>query len=217
MYDQVASAITSEVAKTIAASIIIPAFSYGLVKAFHALRMIGAIYKTIMPNGGSGLVDRVRKIEEQVTIIRESQRWRDTVNSSETAMFECDASGHCIHCNIALTEMFGMTLDQMRGYGWLDAMIDSTERDRARVAWETARETNMPYRDTYKVHNRTTGERFFAHAHAYNITDKDGKILSIIGMVDKQKTIRNDNGQMTAASLALPEDPTPLKLHGRVQ
>lgn len=209
MLDVIANALSNEVGKTIATTVIFPLISYGIVKLFNGVRMIGAIYKTIMPNGGSGLVDRVKNMEEQVTIIRGRERWNDTTNET-SAVFECDATGQCVHVTKSLAMMFGMTPDEMRGYGWLDAMIDSTERDRARVAWEKSRENRMPYRDTYRVHNRETGERFFAQACAHIITDKTGKVLAIVGGVEKLKTIRQDNGTPDR-DLSLPSDATPLK------
>lgn len=213
MLAKVIEILTTEAAKTILTAVGIPAISYIFAKAYKAVTQLSAIHRTIMPNGGKGLVDRVQKIEEQVTVIRESQRWRDTVNASETAMFECDPTGSCVHVNLTMAEMFGMPEEAMRGYGWLDAMLDSTERDRVRVAWETALENRMPYRDTYRVHNRTTGERFFAHAHAHSITTKEGVVLSIIGVVEKKKTIKREHILEIAQQQA--DDDTPLTANKR--
>ena len=99
--------------------------------------------------------------------------------------------------------------EKLLGRGWLEAMIDTAERERAREALETAVKYNMPFRDTWRIHNRQAAERFIATVGAQMIRNRDGEKLIMFGSLERTRTIRE--GERTDATIpASEETPTTL-------
>lgn len=184
--------IESQVVREVATGIIYPAVAGAGWWAWAKLRQLGAIHKAIMPNGGSSLLDRVGAIEDDLVVLRDGQRARDDANGSgEVHTFECQVDGACLYASRSLSALFGLNMDEMKGYGWLDAIDGAAERQRVQSNWMAALANSSPYRDTYRVHNRRTGERFIATAHATVSQNRNGRVLRIFGTVERVSTVRS--------------------------
>lgn len=142
---------------------------------------------------GGSLLDRVGAIEDDLVVLRDGQRARDDANSSgDIHTFECNIDGTCVYASRSLAALFGLNQDEMLGYGWLEAISSAEERRRVQSNWQNAIATGSPYRDSYKVHNRRTGERFIATAHSV-VSRNRNKPLRIFGTVERVTAIKTDN------------------------
>ncbi len=206
---ELANALTNEIGKHLVNVIIYPAAVALFYKVVQISKRVYAIHQCFMPNQGKSIVERIKSVEDEVTVIRKGQRWRDTASTQCIAMFELSPEGECVHSNRAMSESLGLTREQLLGRGWLEAMIDTAERERAREALETAVKYNMPFRDTWRIHNRQTAERFIATVGAQMIRNRDGEKLIMFGSLERTRTIRE--GERTDATIpASEETPTTL-------
>lgn len=176
----------------VVAAVVYPACAGAVWWAWARLRQLAAIHKAIMPNGGGSLLDRVGAIEDDLVVLRDGQRARDDANSSgDIHTFECNIDGTCVYASRSLAALFGLNQDEMLGYGWLEAVSSAEERRRVQSNWQNAINTGSPYRDSYKIHNRRTGERFIATAHSV-ISKNRNKPLRIFGTVERVTTIKSE-------------------------
>ena len=142
---------------------------------------------------GGSLLDRVGAIEDDLVVLRDGQRARDDANSSgDIHTFECNVDGTCVYASRSMAALFGLNQDEMLGYGWLEAISSAEERRRVQGNWQNAIATGSPYRDSYKVHNRRTGERFVATAHSV-VSKNRNKPLRIFGTVERVTFIKMDD------------------------
>ncbi len=191
MSDSLSSMLQNHIVREVVAGLVYPACAGAAWWAWAKLRQLGAIHKAIMPNGGGSLLDRVGAIEDDLVVLRDGQRARDDANGSgEVHTFECQSDGICLYASRSLAGLFGLSQEEMRGYGWLDAIDGASERQRVQANWMAALANGSPYRDTYRVHNRRTGERFIATAHATVSRNRNGKVLRIFGTVERVSRIR---------------------------
>lgn len=129
---------------------------------------------------------RLERIEDELTILRESNQLRgDLCGMCMTASFECDPDGRCTTVSASLARMFGMEHDDMLGWKWMDGISTADERKQAFDVWMSAVKSGLPYRHTYHVTNRQTGETFICEAKTKAITGKSGKVIRYFGTVTK--------------------------------
>lgn len=183
--------VENHIVREVVSGFLYPACAGAAWWAWARLRQLSALHKAIMPNGGGSLLDRVGAIEDDLVVLRDGQRARDDANASgDVHTFECQVDGSCLYASRSLAALFGLNQDEMRGYGWLDAIDGAEERQRVQSNWANALEHGSPYRDTYRVHNRRTGERFIATAHAIVSRNRNQKILRIFGTVERVSLVR---------------------------
>lgn len=142
------------------------------IKSFHNefTGESGKIIKTQLNNINNAL----RKEELKNRVLSDSL---STIGS-----YECDEKGACLWANKAVCDMFGLTLAEFVGNGWL-ASICEEDRAEAWVNWLDAIKLDIPYESTYSVCNAKTGEKFFCQTHAVAHRDTTGHILGFYGTI----------------------------------
>ena len=76
-------------------------------------------------------------------------------------LFETDADGNCLFVNRRWCELAGMTPEQARGAGWVDA-LHPEDRDRVRREWYEAASNGREFASEYRF--RTLAEERIALA-----------------------------------------------------
>jgi PAS domain S-box-containing protein len=174
----------SELVKQFVVVSVYPVVGGAAVWVWSSIRKLTAIHSAIIGSGGMTLPDRVTAIEDDLVVLRDGQRVRADFCGGD-ATFECDQIGNCVYVSRTLADMFGLDAHSMLGNGWLEGMEGAKERSRVANNWRAALNGSMPWLETYRVHNRKTGERFIAKAHTYVSKNRDGKILRMFGVVEK--------------------------------
>jgi PAS domain S-box-containing protein len=132
-------------------------------------------------NSGKSIKDRITRIDN--TIKKEELRNKLLSDSLLTiGSYECDAGGGCVWANKALCEMFGLSLAEMMGSGWLSAICEDDRMD-SWLKWLKAIELNIPYESVYTVCNIKTGEHFSCQSQAVAHRDAKGIVLGFYGTV----------------------------------
>lgn len=148
------------------------------------LNVIMSEFKT---NGGSTLRDKVVEIGNDIKVIIGE---RDaTFQLSNDAMFKADKDGLCTAANQALCTMYGATVEQMVGRGWLN-FISESDRVRVIEEWNNIVKSGREISSYYYIDNPITGEMFPAHYRAIITRDSKGEIVSIIGLVERKEDMQ---------------------------
>jgi PAS domain S-box-containing protein len=132
-------------------------------------------------NGGSSLKDTVIRINEMLCVL--NSRSLFTLDRADIGLFECDRSGMCTFANSAMSNIFGLAQEELKGNGWLQA-IDENERYEVWDAWHKMIEDNIPYDTTYLVINRDSKKRFQCRSTAKPHFDSRKGILGYIGVIE---------------------------------
>jgi len=146
-------------------------------------------------NGLSRMKESMARIESSVTVLTAGRHamWSEF----SLGVFECDSTGSCTFASPYLSEIFGMPQSEMRGIGWLEAIDGPEERTRVLESWTRSISSRSPYSDTYKVHNRRTGDRWIMRAEAKAVIAPDGDPIYFFGKVEPIHRIRNENSDGT--------------------
>ena len=134
-------------------------------------------------NSGKSIKDHLIRIDDTVRLAELRSK---LVASSFTniGMYECDPQGKCVWANAAMCDIFGLTLEEVLGNGWLAGILD-TEREDVLERWMTSVRNDIPYDNTYHVVNRRTHETYLIKTTAIVNKSRDGKILGYHGQIIK--------------------------------
>lgn len=153
----------------------IPAILYSMDDSIKFIK------KELTYNGGNSLKDVVAKTFETTTLLK--LRYRHDMSVSERAIFECEPlTGRCTWVNDALCELFGMSHEDMLGFGWLRAVRED-QREEVHSHWKTAVDNNIPYSWSYYVVNQKTGDSLEVRATANAICLSNGTIIQYHGSI----------------------------------
>lgn len=143
------------------------------------------IKKELAYNGGNTLKDAVTKSLELITLLK--LKFTYQMSTSEVPMFECEPTeGRYIWVNNALCELFGLSHEEMLGFGWLVGVKES-EREDVYNHWNIALTKKIPYSWTYTVVNQKSGKEVKCRAGATTIVLSNGKILEYCGFITPLK------------------------------
>lgn len=173
----------SQLIREVVSVVIYPAIAGAVVWAWQKTKaaMNAAICGALKEIGS-----RLDGIEDEIVILQTSNQLRgDMCSLCMTATFEADADGRCIAVGTSLAKMFGMEHDEMLGWKWMDGISTADERKQAFDVWMSAVKSGLPYRHTFHVTNRQTGETFICEAKTKAITGKSGKVIRYFGTVTK--------------------------------
>lgn len=109
---------------------------------------IRSLLAELRPNGGQSIRDVVNRIENHQ--IRLDERSKAIMQeNSVVAIFETDEIGQCIWVNRKYQRVAGRSLDEVRGYGWVNS-IHPDDRAMVEQEWERCvkekRQFSMNYR-----------------------------------------------------------------------
>jgi PAS domain S-box-containing protein len=110
---------------------------------------------------------------------REEERFRALVQVSSQMVWTNDAEGKAD--DIPQWRAYtGQTADEVRGYGWLDA-LHPDDRARAGAVWRRAFEARAVYECDYRLRGRDGAYRWFL-SRAVPLLNEDGTLREYIGM-----------------------------------
>jgi PAS domain S-box-containing protein len=141
---------------------------------------IDVIIAELTPNGGGSIKDRIRRIDESVRSME--YRHRFVQDCLDVGVYECDKDGMSVFCNEALCELFGLSLEETLGTGWLAAIVDE-DRQRTWDIWQSATRAGIPYSHSYHVINQRSNERIKVRTKAYAVKMPNGEVASYQGTI----------------------------------
>lgn len=151
----------------------------------HAiLPMIESFHREFSTNGGKSIKDQITRIDDN-TRLSELRSKLIATTLITSGSFECDAHGNWTWANKALADLFGLSLEEMLGNGWLAAV---QEHDRMDIwdNWKNAILNNIPYEGVFTIINRKTRKSFQCRANAFQHKAVDGRILGYYGTIVKE-------------------------------
>jgi len=106
-------------------------------------------------------------------------RYRALVRASSSLVWTTAADGQIVYMPEwrALT---GQTVDEVRGWGWLDA-LHPDDRGRTQVIWQAAVDTRSVYETEYRI-RRWDGEYVWHQARGVAVLEDDGNIREWVGI-----------------------------------
>ncbi|MGJ8571405.1 MAG: sensor histidine kinase [Hoeflea sp.] len=132
-----------------------------------------------------GTIIEVRGIAEEKareTALRESEeRFRNMADHAPVMMWVTDAGGYCNYLNRAWYQYTGQTVEEARGYGWLQATHPDDRQDAERIFLE-ANAAHQAFRVEYRLRRADGAYRWAIDAAAPRF-GPDGEFLGYIGSV----------------------------------
>jgi PAS domain S-box-containing protein len=97
-------------------------------------------------------------------------------------------------------ELTGQSADEVRGFGWLDA-VHPADRDGVRLRWAAAIESGNVFDSEYRLALRDGGHRWF-HARAVPIRN-DGRVAEWVGVIEDTHDVHVEAERRSAVENAL--------------
>lgn len=127
---------------------------------------------------GADFLARERAIDE----LRESEgRFRTLASYAPVGIFLTDAKGESVFLNQRWCELAGMSLEQARGRGWLQA-VHPEDRDRVAEGWARAVREGGASDATFRF-KRPDGTVTWLHGHAVQLRNAAGEVTGYIGTI----------------------------------
>lgn len=99
------------------------------------------------------------------------------MDEDSQAIYECSPEGLCIFANRTLCELFDLSLAEMTGTGWLQALA-GPERERVYDVWTSAVKKKIPYECVYVLKNKQK-----VYTKATPMLDRLGNVLGYHGRI----------------------------------
>lgn len=150
-----------------------------LARMIHALTIPTAFVREF----GELPAEKVRKAFLDLSKGQDLAELRQQVLSKhlEFGLYICETTGRCIEANPYLCDLFGMSREEMMGFGWLNAVAPE-HRQGVHADWMWALKTDAPYRATYRVENQRDGSSTWVKTEAFT-AKKDGVVIAIAGIL----------------------------------
>ncbi len=136
-----------------------------------------------------------RATEEQMR--RSEERFRSVLDASAAIIWNMSASGEFEWMQPRWTAFTGQAFEQLRGWGWLDA-IHPEDRERTAEIWRHVVQTRSRYETEHRLH-RADGEWRYMEVRAVPMFNEDGSVREWIG-TDTDVTDRRLAEQQLAAA-----------------
>lgn len=149
----------------------------------QVLPIINSLEREFSKNGGKSIKDQINRIDDAVSLA-ELRSKMIASNLLTTGAFECDATGNYTWANKAACDMFGLSLEDFIGKGWLMGVSDD-ERATVWKTWLESIQLDIPYEIEFNVIHRQTHNTFRVRAVAIPHKTVDKKILGYYGTIVK--------------------------------
>lgn len=100
-------------------------------------------------------------------------------NAVGLGIFLTDVTGKCTYANKTLAKIFGMSQEEMLGFGWITPIVD---KQKAYNNWKFAIDNDTPYRDHYVILVNEQEFTVLAEAEA-SYDENEKEILGYVGIV----------------------------------
>ncbi len=159
---------------------LLAAFWRRLVRIYRSLSVAAGMYD----RWGANPAATIHEMLEVATRARSEDALRVGILERivGVGIYLCDSSGKCHAVNEVLCELFGRDSQDMRGKGWLGAIIEK-DRNRVNQEWTNSIATGVPYSTTYVIHNERLGQEITCYTEAYAIVSPNGQIVGFVGWV----------------------------------
>lgn len=115
-------------------------------------------------------------------LLRESEeRFRTLANHAPVGIFQSAANGDTVFVNDSWCAMTGLTREQARGEGWVNA-LHPDDRQRVLADWSASVRRGVASEAEFRF-VRTDGEVVWLHGNAVPLRNSDGDITGYIGTV----------------------------------
>jgi PAS domain S-box-containing protein len=112
--------------------------------------------------------------------LRESEeRYRALVTATADVVWHTSADGDALFVSPSWQELTGQTDEQMKGFGWLDA-VHPDDRSRTVAVWTEAVASRRAYEQEIRVRSRDGGYRY-CHSRGVPIFEQDGSVREWVG------------------------------------
>lgn len=120
--------------------------------------------------------------EDRSTAARNERRYRALVLAAPTrqAIGVADAEGNLAEDSPSWRELTGMTWEEMRGRGWLDAVAPA-DRERVAASWDEAIAAKEMFDEQYRLRMADGSYRWFS-ARAVPVHGTDGEVCEFVGV-----------------------------------
>ena len=106
---------------------------------------------------------------------------RATWDSLPTPIWQSDALGLCVHCNLAYREVLGYQFSEISGLQWKQ-VIHASDKEMVYEEWESAVKDKRPFDLRYRWVSKH-GKVIPIHAHASIIHDAKGSVAGWVAFV----------------------------------
>ena len=153
------------------------------------------------PEGGLVLFvqDTTSARRSETERARVQERYRALVDASSVMVWAADPAG-AVDDMPRWRELTGQTADEVRGFGWLDA-VHPADRDGVRLRWAAAIESGNVFDSEYRLALRDGGHRWF-HARAVPIRN-DGRVAEWVGVIEDTHDVHVEAERRSAVENAL--------------
>lgn len=144
------------------------------------------ILKDIERNFGKEAGRVLKEIVQQrgLQIAIDEMRLNIIENAVGIGIYICDSAGMCTYANKTLAKIFGLSQEEMLGYGWITTIVD---KQKAYSNWKFSVDNKVPYRDEYEIKNLEGIITCTTEAEP-SYDDSETVILGYVGIVKiKQK------------------------------
>ena len=107
------------------------------------------------------------------------QSWANLANAAPVGIFRTDLSGNCLYVNPVWCQMTGMTEQEAKGQGWIEA-VHPEDRHRVVVEWYRALQDNLPCACEYRFKS-PDGKITWIYGQAKTEIATDGTVKGYIG------------------------------------
>lgn len=167
------------------------------IKEFTSLKedreKLRVVFSELTPNHGSSVKDKINNLEQELArnteltekavekIIINREKLDILYETSDIARFEAELpSGKCIWTNGAYQKMFGLTENQARGDGWLNA-LHPEDIEPTHTHWQNTIANQLPYKARYRIIVGSTVKK--VEVQAKIIQNEAGESISALGTV----------------------------------
>ena len=126
-------------------------------------------------------VSALRKKEQT---LRQREEWfRALSTASPLGIFQTDAIGHYVYTNPRWQEIFGLSLAESRGHGWMNA-VHPKDRPTVRAEWLAAVQGRQEFSREFRLLT-SHGKMRWVQMHAKPMPSADGLIVGAVGTVEE--------------------------------
>jgi PAS domain S-box-containing protein len=147
------------------------------------LRFINTKVKKILEqtttNGGTSIRDQMNRIEtslQDLSLLVEAGH-----HLSPKPIFRTDSHGNFTWVNTAFTRLVGMSMDELKGLGWISA-IDPADVQRVTIEWDAAVKDRRKFESVMQIVNSISLQAKRVKIKAHPILKKDN-LLGYLGTI----------------------------------
>ena len=136
-----------------------------------------AEYGEVLVSVHSDITER-KETEEELK--NSEEKFRTLITSSPSAMYMTDENGNCIYANPPWADMTGLTMDEIKGKGWVNG-IHEEDRKKVEEDWYKTVEAGGRWGTEYRLVNKN-GDITWVYGTANKLKDASGKVIGYVGV-----------------------------------